>query len=344
MSEVVLNNRLFDLQRFYFGVFVQNGRAQSEPSVLARTRELSDDQISLSMRLARLEPPVPSQASDEMPSAIGLFRAQGSGHILAIAQITSAGFPQLLCLFLESQLVVALGGNLQPFIGLAYSEMPVFAGPRALKPFRLDQPEPLSQDEQYDIIQNMLFYCHDNMRVVQGLLSALIRGERIAILNAPPSLEVRLEMSLGLVSLLPAPARVILSLATNVIRPETSTAQVQFMAPGVMPARADVVFDWATGAITPPQILRHDFAAFVVSQLRLDPMLAIEQTEYLARTATWRAIRRDDVSTALHWVSRRAKVDLAVGGGAAGARGAGDGGLREGERRSGGDGGDEKSK
>ncbi len=49
-----------------------------------------------------------------------------------------------------------------------------------------------------------------------------------------------------------------------------------------------------------------------MTQLRLDPSLVLEQTDKLARTAVWRAMRKDDMANALAWVSRRATLDMLV--------------------------------
>lgn len=290
---------------------VKDGQPQGAPTALSCTPAVSKEQIDECLRICRLEPPLPAQASDEMPSSIGLYRGETVDYVLAISRVTSAGLPQLLFLLLESALIRKLGGNLKPFIGLAHAEMPLFDSQRPLKTLNLENPKTLDKEDQTDSMQDLLIYCQDNMKAVEGLLTALIQAQNIAVLNAPPSLEKRMTFLKGLMSMLPLPARVVLTFATNVIKPKHSAAQVKFMATDEAPPE-HIIFNWETGTLFPAAYENHDYARFIVSQLRLDPSKVIEQTELLARTAVWRAIRKENLSKALHWVSRRAKVDSAV--------------------------------
>jgi hypothetical protein len=301
----------FQLQRFYFGVMVKGGQPQGAPTVLSCTPAVSKDQIDECLRICRLEPPLPAQVSDDMSAAIGLYRGDTIDYVLAISRVTSAGLPQLLFLLLESGLVRQLGGNLNPFIGLAHAEMPLFDSQRPLKALNLDNPKTLDKTDQTEAMQELLVYCQDNMKAVEGLLTALIQAQNVAVLNAPASIEKRLTFLKGLLSMLPLPARVILTFATNVVKPEHSAAQVKFMASDEAPPE-HIIFNWENGTLFPAAHENHDYARFIVSQLRLDPSKVIEQTELLSRTAVWRAIRKENLSKALHWVSRRAKVDSAV--------------------------------
>lgn len=301
------------MQRFYFGKFVQDGQPQGNPTVLARTPGITQAHVTECLRIGRLEPPPANQTSDDMPSAVGLFRGQSVDYVLAIAQVIDAGrIPQLLYIPMDAGPVRWLAGNIGPFLGLAYTKMSTYDKRRDdLTPFKLDNPHPTDAQGQSDAINDLLIYCEDNMKVVEALLTALIQNKNIAIINAPPSLEKRLRAIEGLVSLLPIPARVVLTFATNVIRAENSAAQIKFMATDSSPAY-HVVFDWAANTVTPEHYERHDYARFIISQLRLDPLQAVSDMEKLARTASWRAIRKDNLAMALHWVSRRAKIDSAV--------------------------------
>ncbi len=281
--------------------------------VLGRTPGVTPEHVAECLRVGRLEPPPTKLVSEEMPSAIGLFRGQSVDYVLAIAQVLdSVHIPQLLYIPMEASPVRWLAGNIRPFLGLAHAKMKAFQEPRHdLAPFKLDDPHPADMQGQSEAINDLLIYCEDNMKVIEALLTALIQNKNIAIINAPNSLEKRLRVVEGLISLLPNPARVVLTFATNVIRAENSTAQIKFMGTDT-PPQYHVIFDWANNTITPAQYERHDYARFIVSQIRLDPDQAVTHMDKLARTASWRAIRKDNLSTALHWVSRRAKVDSAV--------------------------------
>ena len=306
-----MSEQNFQLQRFYFGVMMKDGQPQGAPTVLSCTPNVSKAQIDECLRICRLEPPLPAQSSDDMTSSIGLYRGETIDYVFAISRVTSAGLPQLLFLLLDSVLVRKLGGNLKPFIGLAHAEMPIFESQRPLKPLVLENPKSIDNTDQTDAMQELLVYCQDNMKAVEGLLTALIQAQNVAILNAPPSLETRLTFLKGLLSMLPLPARVVLTFATNVVKPEHSAAQVKFMATDEAPPE-HIIFNWENGTLFPTAYENHDYARFILSQLRLDPSKVIEQTELLARTAVWRAIRKENLSSALHWVSRRAKIDSAV--------------------------------
>src|SRR5262249_26787634 len=110
--------------------------------------------------------------------------------------------------------------------------------------------------------------------------------------------------------LLPSPARVAITFATSVLDPAQTNAQIKFLSTNAQPAR-HLMFDWSNGKLLnePPE---DTYGKFMLSQLRLDTSLVIEQTEKLARTAVWRAMRKDDMANALAWVSKRASLDSAV--------------------------------
>lgn len=303
-----MSDNHFQLQRYYFGLL--QGQADAKPAILARTPDIRAEHVTEALRVGRLEPP--SVVSEAMPASMGLFRGDSVDYILTIAQINEAGNPQLLYIPLEMALIRQLGGNLNPFMALAHNPMPLFSETRHnLTPFALDDPHPLEKNEQLETIEALLLYCQDNMKIVDGILTALVEGRNIAIINAPLSLDERIKFVEGLTTLLPPPARGIITLATHVTKPDQSTAQIKYIY-GTVPPADHVIFNWEANTLTPDNLKRHDYARFVVSQLRLDPEQAIEHTERLARTASWRAIRKDNLATALHWVSRRAKVDSAV--------------------------------
>lgn len=308
-----MSERNFPLQRFYFGLLKDLRSDSGKPLALAKTAGITPDQMAESLSLGRLEPPTPENTSSDMPAAMGLFRGQRVDYMLTIAQMNSAGLPQLLYILLDGTVMAWVGGNFTPFLGLAHSDMPVFDTQRDnLTPFTLASPQPADADTQMEWMQELLLYCQDDMKVVEGLLTALIQSNNIAITNAELSLEKRLHFVEALASLLPIPARTVLTFATNVIKPENSTAQIKFFAKDVAVPSGHVAFDWESAELTPAKYERHDYARFIVSQLRLDPSQVVEQTESLARTASWRAVRKENLSSALHWVSRRAKIDSAL--------------------------------
>lgn len=304
-----MTDRSYQLQRFVFGKL--KGNAQSKPTILARSDELSSEQISDCLQVGRVDLPQAGQVSESMPATVGVFRGSVAHHILAVARTNTDGQPQISYLVVDPAAMSWLGGNLQPFKGLFFAEMQAYESTRGLAPLSLEDPRPAETDQQVDSLQNLMLYCQDNMKVVEGLLTALIAGQDISIINAPADLDVRLNFVEALVAMLPLPARPTFTFATNITKPDNTTAQVQFLAPGVKPI-SQVVFDWQFNSFVPEKYERHDYAKFIISQMRLDPSLVVEHARSLARTASWRAIRRDNLSRALHWVSRRARIDSAV--------------------------------
>lgn len=301
----------FELDYFFYGI-PDTGQSTAKPTVLARTSGITPENVSECLLTSRLEPPPPDQTSEAMPSAVGLFRGDKIDYILTFARINPANLPQILYILLPAEVLRWLGGNLAPFREYSRREMPLFKEPRTELPrLPLLNPHMASVEEQSEQMLDLLLYCQDKIDTVEGLLTAHIVGTHIAIINAPPSLETRLRFLEGLNALLPLPARVGLTFATNVIKPKTTVAQIKFLAQAT-PIPDHVIYDWQTGKLTPEAFEKHDYARYVTSILRLDPAKVVEQTESLARTAVWRAIRKDNLSNALYWVARRAKIDSTV--------------------------------
>jgi hypothetical protein len=305
-----VTEKTFPLERFYYGVL--KGQTQSKPTILARTSGISAEQIKECLLVGRLAPPTIDQASDKMAASLGIFRGEKLDYILTVAQINSAGVPQLLFVILPRGPMSWLAGNLQPFRSLGNLEMPVFSSVREnLTPFILKDPKTATQSQQSKVMSNLLFYCHDNMTVAEGVLTAVVRGKPVAIKNAPNSLEKRLNFLEGVMSMLPPPARMRITFATNVLKVESSLAQIKFLVNDETPAD-HVTFDWEQGTLTPETYERHDYAKFILAQLRLDPVRVIEHTSALSRTTAWRGLRNDNLEDALAWAAQRARIDSTV--------------------------------
>lgn len=307
-----MSEKTFPLERFYYGVF--KGQEGSKPTVLARTSGITAEHVKECLLVARLAPPTVDQASEKMAASIGLFRGDQLDFVMTVAQINAAGVPQLLFVVLPREAMGWLAGNLQPFRSLGSLEMPVFEAARTepLTPFILKDPRTATAKHQIKVMSNFLFYCQDNMTVAEGILTAIIRGQSLTITNAPPILEKRLNFIEGLISLLPPPARMRVTFATNVLRANDSLAHLQFTVNTDKLPDDRVVFDWEAGSLTPAEYERHDYPKFILAQLRLDPEHVIEHTTSLARTTAWRAMRKDSLQEALAWAAQRARIDTTV--------------------------------
>ncbi|MEP7287291.1 MAG: hypothetical protein ABI947_16165 [Chloroflexota bacterium] len=299
----------YQLERLYVTV-TENG-AKPTLQVLARTPGVTPPQLAECWRLAQLLPPPANQRTDAMPGSLGLFRGETAEYIIAKAQTGPNGVPQFQYLLAPSAAIRALGGNLESFVGYAKEPIPQFATQRSdLPPFVLDNPEPPDTETQTNDILALITYCKNDLKVVGGLLAGVVQAMGIGIINAPLSLEDRVRFVQGLLTLLPIPARVAITFATSVIDPAQTNSQIKFLASDMHPAN-HLMFDWAAGKLLnePPDDV---YAKFIMAQLRLDISLVVEQTDKLARTAVWRAMRKEDMANALAWASRRSSLDSLV--------------------------------
>lgn len=304
--------QIFQFPRAYFGTLADPQHPGSgAPRIIAQTPDITQAQVAESVRLAKLPPPSPAESMVEMPGALGLFRGETVDFILAKAQYNDVGVPQVLYILVPLSSLRQLGGNVLTFWSLGMMDMPSFTTTRNnLAPFEIRTPPPASPEEQSDAMMDILLYCQDSFKTVEGILAALVQGWPLAIVNSPPSLEKRLRFVQGLLSLLPVPARVGITFATHVHDPLAVNAQIKFVSDHATPGQ-HLIYDWGNGTLLTPAP-DDSYSRYMVAQLRLDPSLVVEQTAQLSRTAVWRAMHRENLGNALAWVSRRAAVDQAV--------------------------------
>ena len=304
--------QVFQLERVYLGTLVDNRqRISATPGVIARTPGITPAQVTECVQAARLASPPPADLSEAMPGAIGLFRGQTIDFILAKAQPNNAGFAQVLYILVPVDPLRALGGNVMALRSLGMMDMPSFKTVKDnLLPFELRDAAPPSADEQTNALYDLIVYCHDSFSTVEGLLAGLVQGVPLAIVNSPPSLDLRLRFTQGLLSLLPIPARVGITFATHVRDFGATPAQIKFSTQRAAPS-GHLIFDWSAGKLL-NDAPSDSYSHYMVAQLRLDPSLVVEQTQELSRTTVWRAMHKENLGRALAWVSRRAAIDRTV--------------------------------
>jgi hypothetical protein len=303
--------RAFQIEYFYYGNLIQNGQPIGRPMVVGRTRAIGPNQAQECLQAVRVKPPDLHMTTRDMPSSIGVFRGGPLGFILLKAQRTADGFPQLLYMLIPEMAMRWLGGNGTHFVAIGFDEMPTFEKPRQdLDSLLLENPEPLDEATQIEFLYDLFYFCGDRIKNVEAILAALIYNQPIAILNAPLSLEVRMRFIQGLLSLLPAPARVGITWVTHTDHIRTTPSQVSFVG-NTDDLDGYFLYDWGAGEVLtePPS---DPYSKFITSQLRLDASQVVETTTNIARTAVWRALRKDSLPQALHFASRRAAVDSAV--------------------------------
>lgn len=299
----------FHLSRFYYGTLA--GAASGQPDLIASTPDLSPERAHDLVRLAPLLPPARPHASDEMPGALAIMRNTSTEFLLAKAQINDADAAQALYLLMPLDALRALEGRVMAFRSLGLMSMPSFNATRHnLVPYDMSDLRPLGPDEQIESLNDLLLFCQDSFKHVEALLAALVQGWALGIVNSPPSLEKRLRFVQGLLSFLPVPARMGITFTTHATKPDIVPCQIKFTSDD--PDLPDhLLYDWQAGVLhtDPPE---DSYSRYMVSQLRLDPSLVVEQTRQLSHTTVWRATHRENLGAALAWVSRRAALDSAV--------------------------------
>ena len=281
------------------------------PSIIANSPGVTVEQVQNCLRIARVKPPAIQDTNEEMPSTLGYFRGDYAGYFITKSQRTDDGFPQLLYLLLPDMALRWLGGNYSLFQSLGYESMRSFPKiQRDMPPLSLEDPQPFTDEDQIELLYDLFYYAGDDIKNVEGLLAALVSGQRIAVLNAPLSLQARLGFIEGLLMMMPAPARVGMSWVTHAETMRHTSAQISFVVSDEE-LENSLVFDWAAGELLtdPPQ---DNYSRFISQRLRLDASMVVESTTTIARTAVWRAMRKESLPQALHFASRRAAVDSAV--------------------------------
>lgn len=277
--------------------------------LVARTAGIRPEHVIEARRIATLSAQRPLTPLAPPPITLGLLRGETVDYVAAKALPTKNGDTIVQYLIVPSNVLRALGGNLQPLEAFAREPLPPPNEP--LQPFMIANPHQPSPEQQSDAILALLGYCRNNIRTLSGLLASMVQGLGIVVTGAPASLRDRLTFIQGLLCLLPAPVRAAVTFATHAPDPLHLHAQIKF-SPNLSAAPAQhALFDWRTQTLTgnPPE---DAYTKFIRAQLQLDVSLVIEQTQKLARTATWRAMRRETMASALAWASKRAALDELV--------------------------------
>jgi hypothetical protein len=307
----VSNERIFQIERFYFGNLIQDGQPVGKPMVVAHSPGITAPIAQHCLRLMRVRPPDLNLTRPDMPSTLAMLRGGELGYVMVKSQRTAEGYPQLMYIIIPDMAMRWLGGNYRLFESLGYQDMRTFEQPRRdLPTLSLEDPTPLPDDEQINLLYDLFYYCNDQVKTVEGLLAALIHNHPIAILNAPLSLQKRLGFIQGLLSLLPAPARVAMTWASHADSTATMPTQINFVSTPDQPKNA-CLYDLEQGQLLSAPV-SDKYSKFIASQLRLDASLVVETTQNIARTAVWRAMRKDSLPQALLFASRRAAIDSAV--------------------------------
>ncbi|MFN8372984.1 MAG: hypothetical protein U0694_08910 [Anaerolineae bacterium] len=293
----------YALEHFYYGKLVRNGKPEGDARALAKSPRVTEDQISECIRTA----PLPPLAGVQQGSW-ALVRGRAVPFIMAQSALNKIGQPMVHYVLIPGEVARSLGGNLKALLTLVDYEIPTFDRLSNLEVINLPPPAPQSSEQQTDDILNLMTFTRNKMATIESLVAAIVEGVPIVVQKAPLDLAQRVGFVEGLLAMLPASARFGVTFTTFVQPNSKLEAQIRFTdgAPdGAM------IFDWQSGTLSGKDA-EDDYAHFIISQLRLDAGLVIEQTSVLTNIASWRIKRGDRLSDALKYAAYRLKVDDAL--------------------------------
>ncbi len=300
-----MNTSTFKLPRLYHRPSGGDGRGaagEMEGFSTGLTRAHWDE-------FQRLAPLLPPSQEENPDGALGLFRGQTVDFILAHAFIDATGKAGVHYVPLTAESLRQAAGRVRLLQDLMMASIPP-ATQRNLPP--LDWTiSPPTLEEQADDLSAFIYMMKDNFKVIAALLGALIQGIPIVVLHAPGDLNVQMGLIQGLLALLPIPARFGVTFATSMPRLDPMPVQIAFTAGEDTPENV-LRYDWESGELTGPMPEEDLYSRITIQQLRLDPIVAVEQMVGLTKAAGWRLTRQDPLVQALGWAARRMSLDAAV--------------------------------
>jgi hypothetical protein len=291
------------LEHFYYGQLIHDGAPKDNYRVLARSKGITEQQVKFITETIKISP-----VNSNSPINWGIVRGNKTiPYILAQAQYATSDSLLHHYVLVPSELTRLLSGNIKAYLPIIPQKLPSFAMLGDELPLLgLPNPVPQPEDQQADDLLELLNYVQNNTKNIEPLLGAIIEGRTLQVIKAPEDVEQRANFVQGLTTLLPASTRYGVTFLLQ--SGSDSNAQIIFSND---PAVEDtVVFDWGTGKVDNPQ--PNEYARFIVSQLRLDASLAVQQAEALTQTAGWRFKSGERLSEALAYASHRSKIDQAV--------------------------------
>ncbi len=276
--------------------------------MLAKTQGVTDDVVAEALRLAFLPP---TKVKGEGGWAI-LRGRQHIPFLFVESEVGEAGQSVLHYVIMPSESVRALSGNLRVFNPVLNIPAPEYDGiGNKLKPLELNGVTPSSAEQEVDDILDFMMATHNRMHVMESLLGAVVRGTPVWIANAPQDANQRLIFLSGLLNLLPPSVRFAVTYATHTLPSTQIDVQIRFITDASEAPADTVVYNWQDGSFAGPEI-QEGYSRFIVSQLRLDAELVVQQTRRLTQVASWRVKEGDRLADALAYASQRLSTDDAV--------------------------------
>lgn len=297
----------YNLEHFYFGQAVREGKPSPKSGVLAASAGIDKEIVKQALERGRLP-----AFSFSPAGAWAILRGRSPRMPFLLIQTQQGTVGQVVShyIILPAAAVRAIGGNLNAIKRLTQERFKTFdkAGEK-LKLIDLLEPGALSTAAQVDHILDFMTLTGNRIDEIEKMLGAVIHGVRLYITNAPPDADQRVAFMQGLLGLLPTSARFGVSFATHTLPDTQIDAQVRFFE-GVPPPDV-TAFDWAMKQVS-GHVVRDDYSRFVMSQLRLDAELVIQRNNAMAAIAGWRLNQGDDLAKSLGYAALRLKVDSAL--------------------------------
>ena len=293
----------YELEHFYYGQLVHNGKPDGDLRLLAASSGVRAELAADVVKQA-LIPPLKGVPD----GAWALVRGKKIPFIMAQSQIGEAGQSMVHFVLMPTDMLRALGGNLDVMMGLIEQQMRVFDRLGSTLPaLLLPQVGPPEKDAQIDHILDLMTATKNRLDVIEQVLSAIVRGVQIVVQGAPEDLRSRTSFIKGLLALLPPPARFGVTFTTHSVASTQVDAQIRFYSTDTPPTDT-LVYHWPEARLE-GKLVEDEYSHFIVSQLRLDAELVSRQTQILTPVAAWRIKRGDTLAEALAYGSHRIALD-----------------------------------
>lgn len=297
---------MVSLEHFYYGQLVHYGAPVDERRIVARSANITEDMVSAANRYAML----PTLPKTSMSTWAVVRGGRNAPFIMVQSGIGAAGQEMRHLIFINSDTLRDLQGNLGLLTSLLDGQMPTFEMIADTQdPLELATENIRSMDQQTDDILTLMSLTGNNTRNLEPLLSAIVQGVPLVVINAPTSEQTRTQFVQGLITLLPPSTRFSVTFATYRQRADGITAQVSFMDQA--PEGDALVYNWEDRSLSGTQT-KDDYSHYITSQLRLDTSLALQQAENLTQVAGWRFKSGDKLADALAYASKRQRLDDAL--------------------------------
>lgn len=296
----------YQLEHFYYGQFVRQNRPEGEPRLLAASGGIRQEMAEEIVEQAPLPP-----LDNVVAGSWAIVRSKTVPFVMIQAQRGSAGQLMRHYVVLQSDVLRALGGNLDVLKQLVETAMPVYdrLGDR-LPALGLPQAGPPAAEEQIEHILELMTVTRNQPDIIEVLLAAVVQGVQIVVQGAPAELETRLNLVKGLLALLPPPARFGVTFTTHSTPASQLDAQIRFYTDDPPPADT-LLFSWPDASVS-GRTVEDDYSHFIISQLRLDADLVIRETQALTPIAAWRIRQGEALAEALAYASHRLALDHAL--------------------------------